>query len=81
MLLVIEVAESSLPYDRLEKAPRYARAGIPEMWIVDVGAKAVTVYTGPGPDGYGRERIVSSEETVTSTSVAGLRLPVDEMFG
>ena len=81
VLLVIEVADSSLLYDRLEKAPRYGRAGIPEMWIVDVGAKTVTVYTGPGPEGYGRERIVSGGETVTSTGVAGLRLPVDEMFG
>ena len=81
VLLVIEVADSSLLYDRLEKAPRYGQAGIPEMWIVDVAAKTVTVYTGPGPDGYSRERIVSGGETVTSTAVAGLRLPVDEMFG
>ena len=81
VLLVIEVADSSLLYDRLEKAPRYGRAGIPETWIVDVGAKTVTVYTGPGPDGYGSERIVSGGETVTPTAVAGLRLPVDEMFG
>ena len=81
VLLVIEVADSSLLYDRLEKAPRYARAGIPEMWIVDVGARTVTVYTGPGPDGYSSERVVSAGETVTSTGVAGLRLPVDEMFG
>ena len=80
-LLVIEVADSSLLYDRLEKAPRYARAGIPEMWIVDVGARTVIVYTGPGPDGYRSERVVSAGETVTSTGVAGLRLPVDEMFG
>ena len=31
-----------------------------DSWIVDVGAKTVTVYTGPGPDGYGSERIVSA---------------------
>ena len=81
VLLVIEVADSSLLYDRIEKAPRYGRAGIPETWIVDIGAKTVTVCTGPGPEGYGTERIVSGGETVTATAVAGLRLPVDEMFG
>ena len=81
VLLVIEVADSSLLYGRLEKAPRYGQAGIPETWIVDVGTRKVTAYTGPGPDGYSSDRVVSAGEIVTSTGVAGLQLPVDEMFG
>ena len=39
ILLVIEVADTSLLYDRHEKMPRYAQAGIPEAWLVDVMAR------------------------------------------
>ena len=56
VLLVVEVADSSLRYDRIEKMPRYAGAGIPEAWLVDVAGGAVTVSTDPGPDGYAEQR-------------------------
>ncbi len=36
VLLLIEVADSSLRYDREVKIPRYARAGVPEVWLVDL---------------------------------------------
>lgn len=80
VLLVIEVADSSLSCDRAEKAPRYARAGIPETWVVDVEARTVTVCTGPGPDGYARERLLRRGDRVAATALAGLDFPVDEMF-
>ncbi len=49
ILLVVEVADSSLRYDRTEKMPRYAGAGIPEAWLVDVAGGAVIVSTSPAP--------------------------------
>jgi len=52
VLLVVEVAKSSLDYDRSVKAPLYARAG--ELWIVDLVNRRVAVHREPGPDGYGR---------------------------
>ena len=81
ILLVIEVADSSLLYDQVEKAPRYATAGIPEAWLVDVSGETVTVYTGPNPDGYTEEQVLRRGEAIASTTVADLRLPVDEIFG
>ena len=81
ILLVIEVADSSLRYDRLEKAPRYGRAGIPEMWLVDVDAAAVIVHTDPGPDGYATRRVRRRGDEVAAASVAGLSFAVDELFG
>jgi Uma2 family endonuclease len=48
-LLVIEVSVSSLRYDRNAKAAVYARAGIPEYWIVDVEGRAVEVRVDPDP--------------------------------
>lgn len=48
-LLVIEVSVSSLRYDRNAKSAVYARAGIPEYWIVDVEGRAVEVRVDPDP--------------------------------
>lgn len=52
ILLVVEVADTSLVYDRDTKIPLYARHGIPEAWLVDVVGERLTVYQHPGPDGY-----------------------------
>ncbi|MCY4508670.1 MAG: Uma2 family endonuclease [Acidobacteria bacterium] len=81
ILLVVEVADSSLRYDRIEKMPRYAAAGIPEAWLVDVAGGAVTVSTGPGPDGYADRRVFRRGEGIVSTAVAGLQVTVDEIVG
>ena len=81
VLLVIEVADSPLLYDRVEKAPRYAGAGIPEAWLVDVAGETVSVYTGPGPEGYADERLLGRGDELASAAVAELRLGVDEIFG
>ena len=47
--IVIEVADSSLWYDRTVKGRIYAEAGIPEYWIVNIGERLVEVYTSPTP--------------------------------
>ena len=81
VLLVIEVADSSLRYDRAEKMPRYGRSGIPEAWLVDVTGGAVTVYTTPGAGGYASEQVFRPGAEIASTTVAGLRVTVDEIVG
>jgi Uma2 family endonuclease len=53
VLLLVEVARSSLAYDRSVKLPLYAKHGIPEVWIVNIDDKLVEVCRDPGPDGYG----------------------------
>ena len=80
-LLVIEVADSSLAYDLHEKAPRYARSMIPELWVVDLEAKVVRVFTQPGPSGYANEREMPRGTTIESAGVEGLRVEVDAIFG
>ena len=81
VLLVVEVADSSLRYDRAEKMPRYAKAGIPEAWLVDVTGRTVAVHTEPGPGGYAREQVFRPGTEIESTAVAGLRVAVDEIVG
>jgi len=51
-LLVIEVSDTSLRYDKIVKLPRYATTGIPEFWIVDLGERRVEVYRNPGGNTY-----------------------------
>ena len=52
VLLLIEVAQSSLAYDRSTKLRLYAAAGIPEYWVVDCVAESIEVYRTPAADGY-----------------------------
>lgn len=80
ILLVVEVADSSLRYDRVEKVSRYGKAGIPGTWLVDLSAETVTVYTGPGPDGYTDEHLYRRGDTIVAAGVPEIGLQVDEMF-
>jgi len=52
VLLVVEVAESSLVFDRGRKAAYYARSGVPETWIVDIAGEQVLVMRRPASGGY-----------------------------
>jgi Uma2 family endonuclease len=65
VLLVIEVADSTLGHDRGIKIPLYARHGIPEAWLFDVNSQRTTLYRDPTPDGY---RTVLSPDAASSIS-------------
>ena len=52
VLLVIEVADTSLTYDKTVKRPLYARAGIPEYWIVNLRARVLEAYRHPDGSDY-----------------------------
>ena len=65
-LLVVEVSDSSLRYDRTTKMEYYAEAKIPEYWVVDVRNKRVTVYTRPESGTYSSVVQVSGEEKLTA---------------
>lgn len=52
VLLVIEVADTTLAYDRDVKMTLYARHGIPEAWLIDVNAARLEMHRDPGPEGY-----------------------------
>jgi Uma2 family endonuclease len=81
-LLVIEVAGDSLRLDRQSKASVYARAGIPEYWIVNVAESTVEVHRQPdtAAGSYRARTIVASGGTLVVTSVPGLRVDVAALF-
>jgi Uma2 family endonuclease len=80
-LLVIEVAESSLPYDRSTKLKLYAAAGIPEYWIVDCVGEGLEVYRTPDADGY-RDvvHVTGPAATVTLQAFPDVALALSEIF-
>ena len=65
VLLLVEVADTTLAFDRDIKLPRYAAAGIPEVWIVALEEDQVAVYRNPGAEGYAEEKAFKRGEAVT----------------
>jgi Uma2 family endonuclease len=63
-LLIIEIAHSSLPRDRLLKLPLYARAGVPEYWIVNLSERQVEVYRAPAGDSYQEQQVYAAGATL-----------------
>jgi Uma2 family endonuclease len=80
VLLLIEVADSSLAYDRSTKLRLYAGAGIPEYWMVDCAGEAVEVHRGPGPDGCRDTGQVTGSETLTLLAFPDVQLTTTEIF-
>lgn len=81
VLLLIEVADSSLRFDRQVKLPLYARHGIAEVWIVDLVAMAVDGFRGPTPQGYVTTTHAGRGAAVDAAALPGLRLRVDDILG
>ena len=80
VLLVVEVADSSLRYDRLIKSALYGSSGIPEFWIVDVAGNAVEVYTQPAGDHYAHLITYNRGERITSQAFPGDPFDVDRIL-
>jgi Uma2 family endonuclease len=81
VLLVIEIADTSANYDRSVKLPLYARAGIPESWLIVLPKDTIEVYSEPGDGKYTRIQRFKRGKTLTSPTVASLSLKVDDILG
>lgn len=82
VLLLVEIADSSLAFDRGAKLALYARHAVPEVWIVDLPGRAVEVYRGPGPDGYAeRRRLTAGVAAPTLTLALGIEIDVAALLG
>ncbi len=79
--LVIEVADTSVVTDREVKFPIYARAGVPEAWLLDVATQHLEVHTQPTPDGYQDVRSLQRGESVAPQVFPHLILTVDALLG
>ena len=69
VLVVIEVADTSLAYDLGVKVPLYARHGIPEAWVIDAATRQTRVFREPAAEGYRHESLVGPAGLVASASL------------
>ena len=77
-VLIVEVSDTSLAYDREIKLPRYAGAGIAEAWLVDLNSETFEVHSGPGPGGYRTTTRFGRGDRVESATVPDLAFDADE---
>ena len=79
--IVFEIAETSVTFDKNVKFRRYAAAGIPEAWLVDLPGEKVEVHTQPKENGYGVVRIYERGENAVSETIPSIDLSVDDILG
>jgi Uma2 family endonuclease len=79
-LLVVEVADTTVSYDRNVKLPLYARAGVPEAWLVDLRSGVVEVHSEPREGGFGLRRRYARGEGVRSATLVEITFEVDEVL-
>jgi Uma2 family endonuclease len=80
ILLIIEVAESTIAYDRDVKAPLYATAGIPEMWLFDVNKKAIEGYSQPSANGYKQIHLYDEGDVLSMLAFPDVTFNWSELF-
>jgi Uma2 family endonuclease len=78
--LLIEVADSSLAFDRETKAPLYAASNVDEYWIVDVVARAVEIYAAPADGRFTDVRRVEMGGTLMVAAFPDVEFPVAALF-
>ena len=80
VLLVIEVSDTSLNYDRGVKAHLYGRHNIPETLVLNLPGDCIEGFTKPGPEGYAQHNIYRRGETISPVSLPDLELAVDDLL-
>ncbi len=85
--LTVEVAESSLALDRHRKGSLYARAGLPDYWVLNLVDRVLEVYREPAPDSaapfgwrYGRSEVFEASARVTPLAAPGSSIPVSQLL-
>jgi Uma2 family endonuclease len=80
VLLLIEVADTSVEIDRAEKIPLYAASGVPEVWIVDLNAGHVDVYRDPTRNGYLKHETVVRGGSLRPAALSQVELSADSLI-
>jgi Uma2 family endonuclease len=80
-MLVIEVAHTTLGYDRGVKLPLYAQTGIPELWIVNLDARVVEVYADPAAGRFRVQEEARSDGVLRPRLLPSVAVPVAEVVG
>lgn len=77
--LIVEVADSSLAYDRETKAPLYAASNVAEYWLVDVSGQCVEVFNAPEDGRFTKHRRATPNDLLTPTAFMDVIVRVSEL--
>lgn len=80
-LLIIEVSDTTIDYDRNRKIPLYAQAGIPEVWIVNLQNSTIGLHYQPREYSFAVVKVFRRGENLKSEVLPKLQLPVDQILG
>lgn len=80
VLLLVEISDSTLRYDRDTKVPLYAESGIAECWVVDIAGRAVEIYRQPKDGQYTQARRVGADGTLDIEALPGVNLAAADLF-
>lgn len=78
--LVVEVSDTTSRFDRKEKAALYARAAIPEYWVLDISARALIVHRHPHNGEYGQVRRLSETEQASTLARPDAVIQVSDLL-
>ena len=81
VFLVVEVADTTLRYDRDVKVPRYAAAGVPEVWIEDLQNDLLLVYRDPQGRSYTSSRTLKRDESIATLAIPDITFKVLDLIG
>jgi len=81
VILIVEVADSSVEFDRGLKFNRYASAGISEAWLIDLAHDRVEVHSRPKENGFGLVKVYTRGENAVSETMPEIDLAVDDILG
>jgi Uma2 family endonuclease len=81
VLLVIEVSDTTLTFDRKVKVPLYARGSIPEVWIVNLQDDSTEVYSQPEGGAYQERQQLQRGQSLSIPGFPDLTLAVDDVLG
>ncbi|MCI0640738.1 MAG: Uma2 family endonuclease [Gemmataceae bacterium] len=80
VFLIIEVADSTLEFDREEKIPAYGAAGISEAWLVNLPEQKIEVYREPHYTGYGSKTVLRPGEKAQPSAFPDVTVDVAELL-
>lgn len=81
VLLLVEVSDSTLRYDRDVKVPLYAESGIPECWLVDIAGRGVEVYRQPQDGEYAQVWRIGVDGALDIEALPGVSFTASNVFG
>lgn len=79
-VLIVEVADSSLAYDRTSKATAYARNGIGEYWVLNLRERVLEVHREPAEQGYRNRAVLGTAEQIAPLVAPGACVHIDDLL-